>query len=221
VTNASDIRQKFRIRVIHFISKKSKINMVEILQSLIQQFGQNAVVNNTDVPDQINNDVQSEVMSGIVSGLSEQATSQGGLSSLMGLFTDTGAAANSSNLMSNPIVSMISQSVIKNLMQRFNLSNSAASGVVDEMLPNVLSGLISKTNDPNESGIDMSGVMDMLSDGKTAGVDFGSIMGAASGAMADGKLDMSDLMNLASGGRGNKEKNSGGLGGLISGLFGK
>jgi hypothetical protein len=39
--------------------------------------------------------------------------------------------------------------------------------------------------------------------------------------MADGKLDMSDLMNLASGGRGNKEKNSGGLGGLISGLFGK
>lgn len=220
MTNTSDIRHKSKVKIIHFISKKQVADMVEVLQSLIQQFGQDAVVNNADVPDQLNNDVQSEVMSGIVSGLSEQATSQGGLGGLMSLFTDTSAAASSSSLMSNPIVSMISQSVIGNLMQKFNLSNGAASGVVSSMLPNVLSGLISKTNDPNESGIDMSGVMSMLSGGKTTGIDLSSIMGAASGAMADGKLDMSDLMNLASG-SGDKEKKSGGLGGLIGGLFGK
>jgi hypothetical protein len=112
---------------------------------------------------------------------------------------------------------MISQSVIGNLMQKFNLSNSAASGVVGQMLLKVLGGLISKTNDPNDNGTDMDGVMNMLFGGKTQGIDFGS----ASGATTDGKLDMSDLMNLASGGDGDKGKSSGGLGGLIGGLFGK
>jgi hypothetical protein len=66
--------------------------MVEVLQSLVQQFGQDAVVNNADVPDQLDSDVQNEVMNGLVTGLSNQATSQGGLGSLMSLLTDTSAA---------------------------------------------------------------------------------------------------------------------------------
>lgn len=191
--------------------------MVEVLQSLIQQYGQDAVVNNSDVPDQMNDDVKNEVMSGLMSGLSEQANSQGGLGSIMGLLSNTGAASNSSSLMDNPIVSMISQQVIGNITQKFGLSSGAASGVVGQMLPNVLGGLISKTNDPEDNGIDMGGIMNALSGGKTEGMDLSSIMGAASGALADGKLDMSDLMNLAGGGK----KTGGGLGSMLGGLFGK
>ncbi len=43
------------------------------------------------------------------------------------------------------------------------------------------------------------------------------------GALADGKLDMNDLMNIAGsamGGGNNQQQNSGGLGSILGGLFG-
>lgn len=193
--------------------------MLEVLQGLVQQYGQQAVVQNTDVPNEHNEGVMGEVMNGILGGLSNQANSQGGLGSLLGLLGGQGGSSNSS-LMSNPIVGMIAQNVVGSLMQKFGLSNNAAAGVVSSMLPSVLGGLINKTNDQNDSSVDMGGIMNVLSGGKTQGIDFGNIMGAASGALADGKLDMNDLLNIATGG-GNQQQNGGGLGGLLGGLFGK
>jgi hypothetical protein len=45
----------------------------------------------------------------------------------------------------------------------------------------------------------------------------------ASTAMADGKLDMSDVMRVAGGfmGGGGQQQGGGGLGGMLGGLFGK
>jgi Bacterial protein of unknown function (DUF937) len=198
--------------------------MLEVLQGLIQQHGQSAVINNPQVPNQHNEGVMNEVMSGLMGGLSNQANSQGGLGSLIGLLG--GGAGNGSGLMSNPIVGGIAQSVISNLMDKFGLSNSAAAGVVGSMLPSVLGGLINKTNDPDDSSIDMGGLMGAITGGKTSGIDFGSLLSQGAGAMADGKLDMSDLMNIAGGMMGGGQQNQqqqggGGLGGLLGGLFGK
>jgi Bacterial protein of unknown function (DUF937) len=132
-----------------------------------------------------------------------------------------GGAGNGGNLMSNPIVGSIAQSVIGNLMGKFGLSNSAAAGVVGNMLPSVLGGLINKTNDPNDSSIDMGGLMGSITGGKTSGIDFGSLLSQGAGALADGKLDMSDLMNLAGSAMGGqKQQGGGGLGSLLGGLFG-
>jgi Bacterial protein of unknown function (DUF937) len=197
--------------------------MLEVLQGLIQQHGQSAVIDNPQVPNQHNEDVMSEVMSGLMGGLSNQANAQGGLGSLLGLLG--GGAGNGGGLMSNPIVGGIAQSVISNLMGKFGLSNSAAAGVVGSMLPSVLGGLINKTNDPNDDSIDMGGLMGAITGGKTSGIDFGSLLSQGAGAMADGKLDMSDLMNIAGGmmggGQQNQQQGGGGLGGLLGGLFGK
>lgn len=198
--------------------------MLEVLQSLIQQHGEQAVVNNSDVPNQHNDDVKDEIMNGLLSGLSNQASAQGGLGSLMGLLGNNSNAKDSNSLMSNPIVAMIAQNVMGSLMQKFGMSNNAASGVVGSMLPSVLGGLISRTNDPNDNGIDMGSILGVLSGGKTQGLDLGSIMSGVSGAMADGKLDMNDLINLASG-KSNQpqQQQSGGslLGNVLGGLFGK
>ncbi len=195
--------------------------MLEVLQGLIQQAGQGAVVQNPDVPNEHNDGVMSEVMQGLMGGLSNQANSQGGLGNLIGLLG--GGAGNGGNLMSNPIVGNIAQSVIGNLMEKFGLSNSAAAGVVGNMLPSVLGGLINKTNDPDDNSIDMGGLMGAITGGKTSGIDFGSILSQGAGALADGKLDMNDLMNIAGsamGGGNNQQQNSGGLGSILGGLFG-
>lgn len=194
--------------------------MLEVLQGLIQQAGQGAVVQNPEVPNEHNEGVMGEVMQGLMGGLSNQANSQGGLGSLIGLLGG-GAGNNGGSLMSNPIVGSIAQSVVGNLMEKFGLSNSAAAGVVGNMLPSVLGGLINKTNDPNDSSIDMGGLMGSITGGKTSGIDFGSLLSQGAGAFADGKLDMNDLMNLAGNAMGGqKQQGGGGLGSLLGGLFG-
>ena len=194
--------------------------MLEVLQGLIQQHGQGAVINNPQVPNEHNEGVMNEVMQGLMGGLSNQANSQGGLGSLLGLLG--GGAGNSGSMMSNPIVGNIAQSVVGNLMEKFGLSNSAAAGVVTSMLPSVLGGLINKTNDPDDNSIDMGGLMGAITGGKTSGIDFGSLLSQGAGALADGKLDMSDLMNIAGGMMGGQQnqQQGGGLGGLLGGLFG-
>lgn len=196
--------------------------MLEVLQNLIKEHGQSAVVDNPAVPNEHNESVMNEVMQGLMGGLSNQASSQGGLGSLLGLLGG-GAGTSGGGLMQNPIVGGIAQSVIGNLMAKFGLSNNAAAGVVGSLLPSVLGGLISKTNDPNDSSIDMGGLMGGLTGGKTNGIDFGSILSQGAGALADGKLDMNDLMNIAGSamGGGNRQQGGGGLGSLLGGLFGK
>jgi hypothetical protein len=61
--------------------------------------------------------------------------------------------------------------------------------------------MISKTNDPNDNSFNMTDIM---------------------GVMADGKVDMSDVMNIAGKfmGGGQQGGAAGGLGGLLGGLFG-
>lgn len=196
--------------------------MLEVLQGLIQQAGQSAVVENTDVPNEHNEGVMGEVMQGLLGGLSNQATSQGGLGSLLGMLGG-GNSAQGGSLMSNPMVAGIAQNIIGSIMSKFGLSNSAASGVVDNMLPSVLGGLINKANDPNDASVDTGGIMSVLTGGKTDGIDFGSLLSQGAGALSDGKLDMNDLINLASGGGNNQQQSSGGglFGSLLGGLFGK
>ncbi|GAB3509855.1 DUF937 domain-containing protein [Emticicia fontis] len=194
--------------------------MLEVLQGLIQQYGQSAVVNNPAVPNQHNEGVMNEVMEGLMGGLSNQAHSQGGLGSLLGLLG--GGAGSGQSMMSNPIVGNIAQSVISNLMEKFGLSNSAAAGVVASMLPSVLGSLINKANDPDDDSVNTGGIMDVLSGGKTSGIDFGSILTQGAGALSDGKLDMNDLINIAGSamGGGQQRGSNGGIGGLLGGLFG-
>jgi hypothetical protein len=198
--------------------------MLEVLQGLIQQAGRSAVVQNNEVPNEHNEGVMGEVMQGLLSGLANQANQQGGIGSLLGLFTGGGNSQSAeSNLMSNPIVSSISQNVMGNIMSKFGLSNSVASGVVGNMLPQVLGGLINKTNNPNDSSIDMESIMGVLSGGKTQGIDFSNILSQGMGAMADGKLDMSDLSNITNESSNQNQSLGGGglIGSILGGLFGK
>jgi hypothetical protein len=200
--------------------------MLEQLFDLVRGHSQEAIVQNPAIPNDQNEEAINTVTHSIFNGLQNQAHS-GNLGGLMGMLTgQTGA---SGGLMNNPIVAGIAQNAIGSLMQKFGINNSAASGIVASVLPGVLGSLIHKTNNPNDSSIDLNGVMGSLLGGHQqqqaaqSGFDFNQV-GAA---MADGKLDMNDLMRLggslfgggASGSQ--QQQESGGLGGVLGGLFGR
>lgn len=198
--------------------------MLEQLMSLIQDNSQDAIVNNPAIPNQNNNAAMQTVFQSVVGGLQNEA--QGGnLSGLMGLLSGQGGQGGS--LMNNPIVAGIAQNAIGSLMEKFGLSNSAAGNIIAQVLPGVLSSMISKTSNPNDSSMDFGGIMGALLGGQApqqqqqGGFDFNQI----GYALADGKLDMNDVMriggSLLGGNSGNAAGGAGGLGGLLGGLFGK
>jgi hypothetical protein len=80
---------------------------------------------------------------------------------------------------------------------------------------------MSKANDPNDKSVDASSML-----GAATGQQGTDWMGMAQSAMADGKLDMGDLMRVFSGqkgqpAQGNQQSSGGGLGDMLGGLFGK
>lgn len=197
---------------------------------LIQDHSQEAVVKNPAVPNEQNEDVMQTMLGSIMGGFQQEAQS-GNVSGLMGLLSGKAGSQSNAGLMNNPIVGNIAATAIRSIMEKFGLSNSAASGIVASVLPGVLSSLINKISNPNDNSIDFNGVLGGLLGGQTSapsatsGFDFNQI----GYAMADGKLDMNDLIRIGGGMLGgsspapqqNKQEDGGlDLGGLLGGLFG-
>jgi len=200
---------------------------------LIQENSQEAIVKNPQVPNQHNDDVMQTLMGSIMGGMQQEA--QGGnVSGLMGLLSGKSVnPSQSSSLMSNPIVAGIAGKAIQSIMEKFGISNSAAGGIVASVLPGVLSGLINKTSNPSDGSLDFNSILGSLMGGQASGnagtqaggggFDFNQV----GYALADGKLDMNDLMRvggslMGGGGKANQQQGGGlDLGGMLGGLFGK
>ncbi len=139
--------------------------MLDQLMQLISQHGQDAVVNNSAVPNEHNEAVMQEAGSSIFSGL-QSALAGGGLSSISNLFSGSaGQNAGISGLVSNPVVQNIIQQLTGNLSNKFNLSPETAQSVSSNLVPNVLQNLSDKANDPNDSSIDLQGILGSLGGG--------------------------------------------------------
>ncbi|WP_025761504.1 hypothetical protein [Dyadobacter tibetensis] len=203
--------------------------MLDQLLGLIQENSQKAIVENPQVPNEKNNDVMTTIMSAITGGMQQQAAS-GNMQGIMGLLSGKEGQSASAGLMDNPIVSSIANNAIRSITEKFGLNSGAASGIVASVLPGVLQSLISKVSNPNDSSIDFNSILGGLAGGSSqaapstsGGFDFNQI----GYALADGKLDMNDLINVGGSlmGGGNKtgKDQAGGLdlGGMLGGLFGK
>ena len=185
--------------------------MFEQLTQLVQQFGEDAVVKNSAIPNEHNEAVMQEAGNSIFASLQKMA-SEGGVEQLAGLLQ-----GNTAQDSSNPAVQQITQQLTGSLSEKFGISGEAASGVAGDMIPKILGGLMGKANDRNDSfqisdiigaiagnSAQAGGIMDTIS---KYGTQFGLDQNA------DGKVDISDAMNLA--------KSSGGIGGILGKLFGK
>lgn len=188
--------------------------MLEQLTDLVKQYGAEAVVNNTAVPNQHNEAVMSEASSSILDSL-KGMVANGNVSDLAGLFQGNNAAD-----ASNPVVQQITEKLTGALGEKFGLSDAAASGVASSLIPNVLSSLINKAKDPNDSSFQISDIIGAISGGNSS--TGGGIMDAISkyGGQfgldqdGDGQIGISDAVAAVS-------KNSGGLAGIFGKLFGK
>jgi len=200
--------------------------MLEQILSLVQENSKEAVVSNPSVPNNLNGDVVNTLMSTLVGGFQQEA--QGGnIGGLVSLFATQNPTVNS--LSSNPIVSGIAQQAIGALVQKLGLNSNVASGIAASVIPSVIAAVIGKLNDP-KSGFDLSSLAGSLLGGGNSNAGGGGFnMGMIGEALADGKIDMNDLMRIGGGmlsGGGNAQQNQeqkGGLdlGGLLGGLFGK
>lgn len=186
--------------------------MFEQLTQLVQQFGQEAVVKNNAIPNEHNEAVMEEAGNSVFSSLQKMASEGGGIEQLAGLLQGNNAQDSS-----NPAVQQITQQLTGSLSEKFGINSSDAAGVAGSIIPQILSGLVNKTKDPNDSfqltdligaisggGAQTSGIMDTIS---KYGTQFGLDQNA------DGKLDMNDAIAVT--------KSSGGIGGFLGRLFGK
>ena len=188
--------------------------MFEQLTQLVQQYGQQDVVNNAAVPNEHNDAVMNEASSSILSGLKNVAGQSGGMEMLAGLFQ-----GNNSSDTSNPVVSMLTNQLSSSLGEKFGLGGAAASGVAASLIPKVLGALIGGAKDPNNSSIQMSDVISGITGGGASGgglmdmvTKYGGMVGLDQNN--DGKVDMADAMSAVT-------SKTGGAGGLLGGLFGK
>jgi hypothetical protein len=195
--------------------------MLEQLLNLVKENAGDAVVNNPDVPNEHNNDVIAEATKTVAGGLQNLAAG-GGLQNILGLFGGN-KQGGSSGLMSNPIVNMMVGHFAGKLMSKFGLGGNQASGVANQLIPNVISGLINKTNDPSNNGFSVEGLLNSITGGQatqqaqSGGFDIGNLISqfTGGGAQAGGGGGLMDMVTKIAGGATQARQQQGGGGGLL------
>ena len=146
--------------------------MFEQLMGLIKDHSQEAIINNPAIPNEQNDSAMQTILRSIIGGIANQQQA-GNSSGLFGLLS-----GKNSNLSSNPIVSGIANQAIGSLVEKFGLDKSAAGGIISAVLPKVMGSFINKTNDPNDSSIDLSTVMNtVLGSQQNTGGGFMNVIG--------------------------------------------
>ena len=217
--------------------------MLDQIASLVKEYGQDTVVNNPNVPDSENNMVLAEATKTITGGL-QNMLAGGGLQDIISMFTGGGGNQSGqqtggiAGLLKNPLVSMMIGHLIGKLTNKFNMSPQQASQISNQLVPNVLNGLISRTTSqaPENDSFDLNDLISSLTGGKTAtsgsstgGFDFQGLLNQFTGGQNTSSsnsngFDLQDIIQQVTQGaaesRSNKNNSSGGgLADLIKGFF--
>lgn len=212
--------------------------MLEQISELVKQYGQETVVNNPDVPNEENNAVLAEATNTITGGM-QNMLAGGGLQDIISMFT--GGGNNQSNtqgggiggLLKNPVVSMMVGHLISKLVGKFNMSPAQASNISNNLIPNVLNGLVTRTKstDPANDAFDLNDLIGSLTGGNTAtsgsgGFNFQDLVSQFTGGGGNGNgggFDLQDIISqVTKGAQQNQEqqaKGGGGITDLIKGFF--
>jgi hypothetical protein len=211
--------------------------MLEQISALVKQYGQDAVVNNPDVPNEENNAVLAEATNTITGGM-QNMLAGGGLQDIISMFTggnsnQTGQRGGVGGLLKNPMVTMMVGHLISKLVGKFNMNPSQASNIANNLVPNVLNGLVNRTtsNDPSDDAFDLNDLIGSLTGGHTAqagagGINFQDLIGKFTGGGSNGGnggFDLQDIISqVTKGAQQNQEqqaKGGGGIADLVKGFF--
>lgn len=132
--------------------------MLENLINLVKEHAGDAIVKNNAIPNQNNNSAIETVAKSIFSTIKSQAGS-GGLSKLTDLFS--GANSQTGQAVSQDAIS----AATKSLVSKLGISEEQAKDVAAKVIPTVMTNLVNKTNDPNDSSFDLNGIVKSVSGG--------------------------------------------------------
>ena len=202
--------------------------MLKNLFNLIKEHGTDAVINNPAIPNEQNNAVLADATHSVADGL-QGALAGGGLQSILSLFSSGENHSGGNGLLNNPIVSNIISSFTNKLTSNHGIGADQASGVANNLIPGVISSLINKTNDPNNSSFDIGSIINSLSGGggaQNCGVfDIASLVSKfTSGGLDannDGHVGLDDLISKVTGGAQQQQTQNagGGLMDIIKGFI--
>jgi hypothetical protein len=209
--------------------------MLEQLLNLVKGTADDVVVKNPDIPNEKNNEVIAEATNTVASGLRNMVAG-GGLQNILSLFSNKGQQGSGKGLMSNPIVNMMIGHFAGKLMSKYNIGGNQANNVANSLIPNVMSNLINKTNDPNDNGFSLEGLLRSITGGQSeqvvqeqqnsgnSGFNFQELIGQFTGdgkQVGGGGGGIMDIVSkLAGGAREQQQKNGGGgLMDLIKGFL--
>jgi hypothetical protein len=195
--------------------------MLENLFNLIKEQGTESVINNPVVPNEQNDAVLASATHSVAEGL-QGTLAGGGLQNVLSLF---GSGGNNSggSLLNNPIVSNIISNFTQKLTNNHGIAGDQASGIAGNLIPSVISNLINKTNNPNDSSFDINSIIGSLTGGGGAaqsggGFDLNGILSKFTGGGGldtdgDGKVELSDIVSKVTGGA--QQAQAGGGGGFM------
>jgi hypothetical protein len=170
--------------------------MFDELFKMIQESGQQTVVENQDVPNEHNEDVMREAHSAIVNELSS-VNSPEQANSLLG-------SVQSGQAQSNPAVQRISDNFMGNIMQKFGIGSGAAASIASSIIPMVLGRMLSKGQQSGGGGLDLGGLLSSLTNGSGASSLNRTSTNSSSGLGGklgldkdgDGDVDLNDLTKM-------------------------
>jgi uncharacterized protein YidB (DUF937 family) len=187
--------------------------MIDQLINLVKEHAGNAIIKNPVIPNEKNDNVIKEASNSIAGSL-KNMISGGQIGDVLKMFGGKQDVAN------NPVTNKISGNVINDLQEKFGLDRQAAKGVADQLVPDVMSDLVRKTNDSNDKSFDIQGIFNNLSGGSSSGFNVQGLLDKVKGVGfdkdGDGDTDLNDLMKMVTDFGG---KNTGGILDKVKNVF--
>jgi hypothetical protein len=185
--------------------------MLEQISGLVKRYGEEAVVNNPDIPAEQNNAVMAEATQTITYGM-QNMLAGGGLQDIISMFTggggnntNTNSRGGIGNLLKNPIVMMMVGHLVSKLISKFKMNPAQANRVSNSLIPNVLGEMVNRTadTDPSNDAFDMNSLIGSLTGGNVStsensnsGFNFQQLLGQLTGGQTNaGGFDMQELIS--------------------------
>ena len=216
--------------------------MLEQIAALVKKFGQDTVVNNPDISNEVNNDVLVEATQTISGGM-QNMLAGGGLQDIISMFTgggnnqSGGQKSGIGRMLKNPVVMMMVGHFVSKLIGKYKMSPEKANNISNALIPNVLNDLVTRTKDnsPENDSFDLNDLIGSLTGGNAAtsesggGFNFQDLLKQFTGGNESnpgnggGGFDLQDIISkVTSGAQQNQAQQSGGgLFDLIKGFISK
>ena len=192
--------------------------MLENLFNLVKENSSYAVINNPAIPNEKNDAVVADATHSVADGL-QGILAGGGLQKLLSLFSsDSG----NNGLLSNPIVGNIISNFKNTLTNKYAVSGTEAENISSGLIPNVISSLINKTNNPNDSSFSIGSIINSLTGALQNGSGGGlaelvsKFTGGSLDVNKDGHVGLDDLISKVTGGAKNLQQQNENNGGLLN-----